>query len=1421
MNRKLNVKVLLIVLLILGLVGGGLYFLQQHQVKSQVKFFLQKADEAESAKDLVNAKQYLERYILLTPHDRKNMNRYAMLVDDTAQTNPDKIRAYLMLEKAIRQYIASDVTGADQQIPDELHERAARRAVELMRFRDAEEHLKVLMEGKQGKDNITYLELLAKAKEGQGATRQARENYEQIINLDNKNINAFKTLASMYLQANEPDKTHAVLAKMVQLNPDSAEARLISSKFLREMGRNQEAAQELALAQKSTGNEKSQAEILLNSAELLMADKPTDPQLKKKNHDEAMALVIKGIQQFPNDVRFLINKAQLEFREGASKRGAALETLKQAIPLVGDNPENQWIVAKLLLDAGAQEDAIKLIESLRLKFGKTPVIQYLNARVLKNEGKLGEAVNILESIKEGLSRFPYAALESDYLLASIYQQLGNPEMRLAAFNRIIRMDASLTEAHLGKAECLAAMGKNKEAEEIYQKYSAMVPAARLALVRQLILLETKKPADQRKWTTIENVLEQCTPEMRASTEFHLLQFQLLAYMGKVNELESAIDRAISSDPKQVLYWLTKMNLARRKANQDAASQAAAVESILPEAEKAVGDVVELRLARATSAISKPASEAQALLARCESNSDAFSVTQKVLLFSGLADIHLSLGNYKEAKRLLEQCTKLDPMQLAALEKLVELANLEKNEEEATRLIKTIRQLEGEDGYRWALSRLNMLFEKLQQGDKSELVETDTLVKKLMNSRPAWFKTAYVQGRFLELTGQIDDAIEKYKLAVEQGERNPEIVKRTVQLLTVRRRPNEARQVLMLAMNQSPGSLAYNKLETELSLSEPDSRKNVLAKARQVVRADSKDYRDHLWLGNVHWAAEDRQGAEESFRKAVSLAQNEPDAWATWLVYLVRMDRKAEAAQELKRAESLLKEKVSYALVPYYESLEEFDKAESYFVKLVENRPNDIPLFQSLISFYFRQGQLGKAEAQLKKYIENARVDATTLAWARRTYALALAAKRDYAQYKEALALVETNLKGNAVSPEDLRTRALIKATRPGSRKEIINDLETSFNNLKPKPNEAILLAHLYEDEGDWKKAQSILDDMVKDNDGKAPQYLAYYVIALVRNKELKKASEMMTLLENKSKKPAEIVEPKTRLLFAEGKNREATEYLEKAVDRLFEEKKDPAVFITAAGLLEQSKEPQAAEKLVKRYVTEASRSNESAILAQVAFCARQGRIPEAISLCEEYWNKLPTGNVAMACVAALNTGKATKDQMKRVEDKLMSTMKTGKPDMGVLLALADLHSLQNQPAHAESMYRKVLEINPKNPIALNNLAWHLREKPESYEEAIKLINQAIELIGPDGALLDTRGMIYCINNKQRDALKDIADAVDKAPTETHLLHMAFVQDKSGNRLEAERYWKKVLATNLDPETLSVADRKIYQDLARSYQGVKP
>lgn len=1418
MRRVLNIRVLLLLILIISCLGVGVFFFHKWQMKRQIEIYLRKAEQAVAVKEPQKAREYFERYLLLQPNNTDALNRYAFLLDDSATSFAEKSRAYLTLERALRQY--SNQKNNNEMIPPELYRRAASRAFDLKRFRDALIHLEPLL--KVTPQAIELQQMQADCKFALGQYDEAKKDFEKILATSTQQINSYKALAEIHLIKQQNEEAEACLKQMVELNPKSLEARLVLIKFYRERGRLDDAAkqndiaQSLIKTQTADPADKAKADLLCESAQLALSQRNPDDKAQAQNKNaEALQIYSQGISQFPKDVRFYIGKAQLELPNGQQGKVAALEIARQAVSLVGIDPDDQLNVAKLLLDAGDRPQATRMITDLRTRYGATPVLEYLRARLLYDEGKIGEAVSIQERIKDVLFRYPRLAIESDLLLTTAYQQLDNPDRRLAAFERILKLNSSFHEAQVGKADTLVSMGRAPEAIEIYRKQLEYVPTIRLPLIRLLIAAESRKPEQQRNWSEVNTLMSNCSAETKKSKDYALLSFQLLSSMGKKTELVKAVDQACKDNPKEMAYWLIKVSSVNQRADLDDKSKANLVEQTLQEAERAIGDNVEIRLAKAVKCLTLPREKALTALEALERNIDQWNPTSLTFLQLGLANVYFSFGMNKDGKRLLNKVLEANPSNYAVLQVLVGISIEEKNDAETLRLINVLHDLEGEEGYRWRLCSVNHLLARLQNGERSVLLEARKLLEELGKLRPSWNQVTVAQAKLLEFNGQIDQAIEQYKRAIEQGARSPDMVKKTVQMLTARRRPEEAKEVLKLVMNQESLDTTYGKLATE-ALQSTDTPAQTLAKAKQAVAANSKDFRDFLWLGNMHWAAEDKAGAEAAFRKAVDLGKDQPEAWANWLVYLIKMERKDEAARELKAAEALLKDKMTYVLTAYYQALDLRDKAEEQYLKLVDNNTKDPAYLQGLVGFYFRNGDFAKAEALLKKQIESPLHDVPTLSWARRNYALTLAAKPDYLAYKEALSLVEKNLKENSASPEDIRTRALILSTRPGQRKEAIKDLESSFALLKPSPNEAVLLAQLYEDEDDWPKAKAILDEMVLSKEGVSPNFRAYYILAMLRHNELTPAETQMKELEAKAKGQPIIVEPKVRLLVAQKKSTEAVDFLESQANHLFNNSKDPSVFLSASNLLQATDQKQAAEKMARKFVAEASAKFPSAILSLVELFARQGRTAEAVQICDESWGKLPVGNVATACVAALNMGKASSSELQRVETKLQAELKT-KFDVSIAIALADLYNLQKRSADSEALYRKILEQQKDHPVALNNLAWQLSERPQAFDEAVQLITKAIDRYGPEGAFLDTRGMIFLRNEKITQALDDLTEAVTRASTAGHWLHLAYAQQKARNTASAEKSWKKAKTLGLAVGSLSPTDQGYYRELDRTYK----
>ncbi|MFO0813511.1 MAG: tetratricopeptide repeat protein [Gemmatales bacterium] len=1428
MHRVFKIRIFVVLLLIAVVLGVGIYFLHNYQIKNQVKIYLQQADQAVAEKDMQKAREYLERYLRMRPDEILVFNRLAFMVDDAASTTDsfvEKSRAYLTLEKALRQY-TSQKSGEQLQPPVELYQRLAARSFNLKRYRDATVHLETLLKLKP--NDPDHQEMLADCQRELGKLNEAEKLYKQLVESSPKRVSSHKSLAAIYTSKKDYQQAEECLKKMILENTNSIEARQALIDFLDEQGRLSDAArenkivQDMIEAEKVDPADKARANWLFSSAKLALAQRnPKDKSQSEQKIAEALQQFSLGMQQFPNDVRFYIGKAQLELTQTKTGKAAVAAILQQAIPLLGNDPNQQFAVAKLLIDAGDRQEATRLADTLRNKFGAVPVVEYLSARLLVDKGKVGEAITILERIKENLASIPPLAVESNLLLMAAYERLENPDRRLAAVERILKVDPSIPSAQVSKADILASMGRTKDAIDIYCRQLATVPVVRIPLARLLMAAEANKPEAQRDWKEVNALLAQCTAEEKQSKEYILSSFQLLTLMGKRDELEKVVNQACLDHPKEVVYWMAKLNNELVRPGLDDKARTIALEKLLQDAEHAAGDHAEFRLAKALTLIGLPRDKVLSSLETLERGTEQWKPQDKIALSIGLARFYFGMGFTKDARRLCNNVLAIDTAYIPALQLLIDLATDEKDDTETERLINVMREKEGNEGYRWRLAAINRLFTKLRGGERQVMIDARKLVDELTNLRPAWFHTQTVQGQLAELNGLIDQSLDSYKRAIEMGERNPEVVKKTVQMLTVRRRPEEAQQILSLVINPANVDTAYSKLATEIALrfNYKDSA-ITLESAKKTIRPDSQDYRDFLWLGNVLWAAGDKPGAEAALKKALALGKEQPDVWANWLAYLINVDRKSEAEAELKRAESILKENMTYVLTSYYKTLGQNDKAEEQYVKLVNSNPNDIALLQSLVSFYFQNGDFAKAEALLKKQIDTPLIEAGTLNWARRSYALTLAAKPDFPSYKEALKLIEKNLKENSNSPEDLRVRALILSTRPGPRQDLIKDLELSFSLLKPSAMEAVLLAQLHEEEGNWNKAKTILDEAATSNEGEAPNFLTYYILALLRQKEkpnVDLAAQLMQKLENKAQGKTIIIEPKARLLLAQGRHLEAVTYLESQAEKLFSERNDATLYAFASNLLDQAGQTQSAEKLIKKFVEVTSKKTPITALALVEFYARHDRVSEALKICDEQWNKIPVGNVAMAAAAVLHSEKAAASDIKHIEDKLIAASKSANQDIGVALALADVFNLQKRFADSETLYRQILQQDKFNPYALNNLAWQLSDRPNAFAEAIELITRAIDKHGPEGAFLDTRGMIFLRNNKTDQALKDLLEAVTKSPTPVHWLHLAYAQHQARKEADAARSWNKTMSLGLQKENLSRFDKDCVSELERAYR----
>jgi tetratricopeptide (TPR) repeat protein len=137
---------------------------------------------------------------------------------------------------------------------------------------------------------------------------------------------------------------------------------------------------------------------------------------------------------------------------------------------------------------------------------------------------------------------------------------------------------------------------------------------------------------------------------------------------------------------------------------------------------------------------------------------------------------------------------------------------------------------------------------------------------------------------------------------------------------------------------------------------------------------------------------------------------------------------------------------------------------------------------------------------------------------------------------------------------------------------------------------------------------------------------------------------------------------------------------------------------------------------------------------------------------------------------------------------------------------------------AEKAYRRALELNPYNPIALNDLSWMLAGggqgtvEQDRLEEAIELATRGTARYPDNPHLLDTRGAILLELGRLEEARKDLEKcaSMKKAPPATRisaLRHLARLHMQRNEPEKARARYAEALEIDRQAKVLSEKERK--------------
>lgn len=380
---------------------------------------------------------------------------------------------------------------------------------------------------------------------------------------------------------------------------------------------------------------------------------------------------------------------------------------------------------------------------------------------------------------------------------------------------------------------------------------------------------------------------------------------------------------------------------------------------------------------------------------------------------------------------------------------------------------------------------------------------------------------------------------------------------------------------------------------------------------------------------------------------------------------------------------------------------------------------------------------------------------------------------------------------------------------------------TAADSQAVVPRDRYDLVRLYLWENNWNAANEQFLHLLGMPGGNRPEYLAAFVSALIQHDEYNDAGIWLARLERLAPHQLKTAGVKAKLAFSQKRYKEAINVIANYVADPASEPSDPATRLSeGAAYLElfasllKSEGPAGDETSARKFIAETEfmlrqyiRKRPEDALQLGRFFGRQGQIEDALKLVKSTWKESDAVTVAQTLKAILCNAATTEAQAKQGEAILRAAMEKFNEPVGFLVVIAEAQTYQGNYGEAEGYYRQILKENPKQPLALNNLAVLLAIQKKSLHEALRLIDRAIGVSGPEPAMLDSKACVLMASGKPEAALQILDRAIKDRPTAIRCFHQAQAYDQAGQTSNAAAALKRADELDLTPKRLLPTERE--------------
>jgi tetratricopeptide (TPR) repeat protein len=1422
---RVNYAVLFFILICLVVGSGAVYGLWRFQVNRNAGSLVARAKKVTEEGDYREAEELYHRYLLIKPDDEEIMvaraNSWSQLIntEENLRTE-DLMNTFRVMEDTVRKLPKQD--GLRRQVVDLCMSRKFRL------YNDALKHVQILLDTNPEDKEIMVLRARCLIR---GGNAEAESFSNKLIGFDPitgnfdetkaktpNSVIVYRNLADLLReQRDRPGLADRVMDQLVDVNPDLYESYLNRGQYYQKSEDIDRAESDFRKAYELN----SEDEEVLLSLGLLCKE--------QENLDEAKRLFTAANEKYPMDSRFYQQLADISMRnsqyeEALAEVNRGIEAIKKADSLL-----LLAYKADLQLRGSDFLGVRKTIKDMQDAGFRPEYVDWMSARLMLSQSKWYEASKALKNVRPLMSQFGGdIPRQIDIQLGLCHEKLGQWELARDWYGQALRANPKLEPATLGMQRVMSRM-RIPGAVAAAPSWKAQIQAMHAL------------PKEQQDWTAIEQSVEEMIEARELSEKNELLvRAEVKMMLQKYSEAKELLQKAHKLAPDDVNIQRIGVNLLSQDPDKGPAEALKFLEErVISE----FGDKPVFRMDKAALLIAINDAELPQQLAVLTEGIDDWSTNEKIQFWYALASKYYQIGMRDEALRSWTAVTELAPNDLPTRLMLFSMAYDARDDASMQSAQKRLLEVVDQEDPTYLYTEARRRLALLQQGELAieDLPAIIELVSTAFQDRPEWDQLHLLRAEIAMIKGDEDAALKHYQKASQLGRLPGGAIIQYVRLL-VARGGFETAKLMVDRLPEAARQQALGQLYAEILFSNSDIQAAI--KSAQIVVDQAPDNASkQLWYGqfmakvaqNESRNAEEQEEADvkagEAFRRSVTLDPSLQKAWLALISYYMYHEDRPNAEQALREAQlGLSSERLPLMVAKCYEVMGRAFDAENLYLSARKSDPDNLFAVRELAVFYLtgrngyqRPQRILKATPLLNTILRSwaegkIPEDNPNLVWARRTAARLLANTGDYQNLRKAEKLLASNSKNGMLPLEDRLQMAQILAPRPEpiSQKKALILLQEAKAVDRLNVSAELMLGQLYYALGDWPKCRQQMISVISRYP-EAAQARANFIQMLLHKDSATQAVRHLKKLMQLKPDNISTLDLLAKVAAKTGKQADARQALLQTLPKDLD-----TVDNTELGRIERIADLLVAELDDKETAFKLYRYLVSRDPAKVLMLAEFIGVHQDLEQCFGLLDQVYTAEAAPAVVqVAIKVVRAREEDAGDLfDDKILGwidgALRRDPESIPLLMQQAEFNDVRQHYNKAADGYRKLLSRRDLRgrgrAIVLNNLSYLLALQGNDQDTAIRLVAEAVDILGPSPDILDTRAVVFIANNQFSNAIKDLELSVTDNPTAAKYFHKTIAHLGAGQNNDAIVAWKEALKLGLTRDRIGRMERKQFDEV---------